>query len=502
MTEFLTEAWKNAYEAYLENEEKQFNKDLDTLFEELAVAQKESAEALDILQEYYKLVPLMEKDEEEGGHDGAPVGSDRGPARTGERKPPRETKGGEEPKNTQELLTKLFTVLNADRELDKDTFAPTAIWSNTTIKDMKFPENIIFFIGQLIKWIKNVILYFIGKFVNLIRKLTGSDNQMNLKFPTLDLTKTKKIENNIMSTSLTASNKPFSLLKVDSKDLELINRNLREGYILTEGSIFDDIIDSVEDIRGKAEGSPKVNYVVSINFSKDLEDLRALIQHFYDLFDNAYGSNSEKLFDTEDLEIILKLIKEQFANIKNGGAPTTYALGGRAIEVDAVNVYKVRDNLILTNSNITSLKEAYVKTMNKIRDISMIINGKEMLALSQYGVDYKLLTASTVNAMKTIIDSIPPRLKQAKQMEKKLINMKKAYEKFVNKLSETQRSVASISNVTFSTTYQKQISDILQSTRYMSDIVTLRLSALGLYIKELNDTRDLIHALARLNTQK
>lgn len=545
MNEILTEAWKEAYEIYLNEEDKALNKDLDKLFEELEVAQSASKKSLEILKEYYDIMTLNEI---EIGHDGAKEGGKT----TGEKsrdekklesggininirngKNDDDTVRFNEPKDLKDSLANLFMILNDGRpergsvQTGKEMeYAPTAIFANQSVKDMRFPENIIFFIGQLIKWIKNVILFFVAKFINLIRRLTmSSERQIDVKFPGLDLTRPKVIDDNIKTVSLTDKPSKINLVKVGDKEIGILDRMLREGFILSEDcytkenlevleearsftpGLFDDILKSKEDMSdlGGAAGKEmnfKGAYIVSIDFSKDIEDLKLLIQHFYDLFDNAYGSNSEKLFDTQDLEVVLDLIKNQFQRIKNGDAATTYTLGGSASQIEAVNVYKVKDNLILTNSNITALKKAYQETAAKIRNIGTVINGKEMLALSQYGVQYKVLTKSTLIAMKSILDTLPTRVKQAKKMEHGLIKMKRAYEKVIVKLEEAQRAVIGVSSIVFTSPYQRQVNDLISSTRFMSDIITLRLSGLGLYLKELQDTRDIIKMLTGINGKK
>lgn len=97
------------------------------------------------------------------------------------------------------------------------------------------------------------------------------------------------------------------------------------------------------------------------------------------------------------------------------------------------------------------------------------------------------------------MQSLPVRLKEAEKMGKELDKVKRQYEELTKRLSATQRSVMSLSNITYNTVYARRLNDLFVSARYMTDIVTLRLSGLALYIKELKDVRDVLTQLNGIN---
>lgn len=484
----LSEAWKEAYSAYLLEDTARLNEDIDTLFVELSEAHDSVQKGFSLLENYFEIynlsegISLNEKNEEEGGEP--------------EKKPGGALPGNYfnvnlNPNESEKIRTNIVDVykglLNKGflNDLDGNSYAPVATYTVQKVGDMKFPANIIFFLKQLGSWIVNIVLYFIEKFKNIIRRLLGdhdSVTKIDMDKLKLNLNKTKEIET--VSTSMRIGKMNDIIAARKLKDADVV---LMEG--LTDFVIKKDLPKDPE----------KERVIVTLDLSKDLESLRLLVNHFYELFDNAYGSFNEKLFDSTDLKLILEIFNDTLSNIKNGNPAREVSISGNVTEVSAVNAARVKENLITTNSNIEQLKLAYVQTAAKIKDVVKIINSKELLMLSDLGIDYKLLTSSTIRQMMDILKSIPVRLKEAAKMEKQLDKVKKEYDVLVRKLAEAQRSVMSLSNITYTSTYAKRMNDLFVASRYMTDIVTLRLSGLGLYIKELKDVRDILAQLNGIN---
>ena len=331
---------------------------------------------------------------------------------------------------------------------------------------------------QLLLNLKNLIVTLLGG------RKTVDVNSDALK---LQLERSKKIEL-LKPLNANGDASPTKLYKLDSN-------SLKKYTVLSEG-LFDGLFKDVNDVPGK----PASPVVVTIDISKDLLSLKELVQHFYDLFDNAFGSNNEKLFDTEDLEIILTILKSSIQDIKSGHM-STYEIQGGMGEISSLDSGRVRENLIRTNQNITSLKGAYMDTASKINDIAKIINSKELLMVTDMGADFKWLTASTLEQMIQIMSTIEPRLKEAKALEK-LAKMEVAYKKITLQLQKMQQAFVTVGNVTYISPYQKRINDLFASSRYMTQTVSLRLTCLGLYIKELKDIREIITMLAAVNRSK
>lgn len=473
----LSEAWREAYSKYLEESMEQFNNEVDSLFEELSSAHKDVQNGFKLVENYFEMYNLYEQiNLDEVGSAGAGLyinGSEQ------------------KPESSEQIVKSLgdiyLDLMKNDKLKDKSSaqgYTPTATVTVQSVSDMKFPGNIIFFIKQLMSWIVNIVLYFVEKFKNIIRRLLGdhdSVSKIDMEKLKLNLTSAKKLDTISTTMKIGKSNDVVSARKVSDAD-----------FMLLEG-LTDFIIK-------KDEPNPKTERViVTLDLSRDVESLRLMVQHFYDLFDGAYGSFNEKLFDNTDLKLVLDLFADTIKRLKSGDPAREISISGNAYEVEGVNPSRIKENLILTNGNVEKLKNAYVQTAAKIKDISKILNNKQLLMLTDLGVEYKMLTASTLKPMIGILETIPARLKEAAKMEKALEKTKKEYDVLVKKLSDSQRALVSISNITYSTAYSRRMNDLFVAARYMTDIVTLRLSALGLYIKELKDVRDVLVQLNGLN---
>lgn len=359
---------------------------------------------------------------------------------------------------------------------------------------MKFPKNIIFFIKSLISWIGRVILYLIEKFKNLLRRLLGdAPKDLDPKKLQLKLTKVKEVEG-LATNRNELGRKPIGVIQVDPSNFEVINTTLREG-------VFDSIATELGIIKKSDVSSGDVKttpVLVSVDLSRDLMSIRELMQRFYELFDNAYGSNNEHLFQTDDLELILQIFNDTIKRVKDGSS-TVYAYGGSAVEIDQINSDRISENLKLTNTNITNLKSAYVQTADKIKDIMKIIQSKELLMVNSLGSSYKMLSSGTYQQLIQMAATIPVRLKEAQELEKALGKLKSQYDALAKQLAATQRNILAIGNVQYDTIYNRKMVELFRAASSMRDIVTLRLSGIGLYIKELKDVQDVMTMLVNFN---
>jgi len=529
----LSEEWKKAYTSYIKEQDSKFNENLDDCFDELAEANESIKKGFDLLAEYYNLYALSEGvnlSEVLYPHPGVPANTTAVTDKDGNiisiNKPtdaakpmvasqPKPSNSGTSsgvnynysttsrdtfnaPKFSSNLVASLSQLV--DGLPDKGSnYAPVATYTVQTVGDMKFPENVIFFLGQIIKWIKNIVLYFIVKFTNMLKRLARMpDKQVDIDPSALklDLTRAKKIEQ--VATQVKVG-RDDGIVKLWSVKPEELNRVGLEESLLDLVTAAGFKGNNTSPAKSGDIDASKKPIIISLDFSKDLLSLRELMQHFYDLYDNAYGSNNEKLFDTSDLEAILRVFQTTIKKIKNGDAPMTYSMGGYATEVSAIDSSKVKDNLILTNANINNLKQAYVITADKIKNISQIINSKEMMALADYSFDYKMLTAGTLNQLQGIVDTIPSRLKDAEKLSKQLSKMGNQYSKLIKELEKMQLAVTSLSPITYDSVTNRRMLDLLNSAKYMSDVVTVRLTGLGLYIRELKDIRGVISMMAAIN---
>ena len=418
-------------------------------------------------------------------------------------------------KMTKNISDKAMEKRIADQDM---TYKPLVGFSEVTkMREMKFPSNIIFFITQFVKWIKNNVLNFIDKFSNIVRSLLGLEtgkrkfNKDDLK---LKLEKTRAIETKYVigdqdvyrrdddvidflsgEERYSSKVKPVSLLNIPYDEVKRLGLTeelniFKNIELLTEGSF------NSKEFDGGAHGSDAVN-VIKLDTTKDLFALKQSLDHFFELFDSSYGSNDEKLFSIDDLEIMLKMFENTLKLLQNG-ANTDSALeirGELTFTGDAINATRLKDNLLRTKINTDNLKAAYVVTNKQINQIAQIIMNKNLLGASQMGVQYAFLSASTYETMIQILEIIDARLKEAKDMEKKLNKMKTAYVKLTNALDVKRAKLNTLSGLTYTTIIQRKINELYDGARYMTQTVQLRLNTLALYISELNDTRAILKNL-------
>ena len=483
----LTEQWKKEYKAFLKEQE-YFNKEADDVFNELAEESEYVNKGYQLLEQYYGEFNLLENPE------------DPQPMRAGDIPYSSPAPAGMAPRREENRLDGAYGIGKTITDIlthfdgtDKPhNYKPSATFTYQKVSNMKFPANIIFFITQIISWAKNVVIYIVEKIKNLIRIAFGDKpHQLDASALKLNLKKAKQIEQVATAIDLGRGGddiiKPYSIA---ASEIEKIG-----GFALREASLGQLLgID-----KGVAKDAVReVPVVVTIDLARDIANLKELLQHFLDLYDNAYGSRNENLFGTDDLEIVLQIMEETLSRLKKGDTALYSLSGGNPVEAAGVNSARVKDNLILTNENINNLKVAYVQTASKIKDLTKVINSKEMYMLSDLGVSYAILSSSTQLEMNDILEKIlPTRIKSAQEAAANLDKLSRQYKEFIDTLKDMQKSVLMISNITYDSTFNKKIIDLLNSARYMSDIVTLRLSGIGLYIKELKDIQGILTMIAK-----
>ena len=415
---------------------------------------------------------------------------------------------------------------------------------------LKFPDNIVFVIGQIITWLKNVVKKFVEFATNFIRRVVGlkstaseiSEDDLALKLRTAQM-----IEKNRMNT-IDANIKGLHLNGVPEKDaVEIVNKF--KGF-MNESSYFlneDEGMAVGETIEtGREESNPdrtenkkpnnnnkpyyhkednknnnnknnkndkkEINYdnndniyknitVQSIDVSQDLLHLKEALNHFFTLFDNSIGSNDELLFGTGDLELMLKLLQTTAKDITTGNEQL-YAINGKLTTSDVVSAERLRDTLIRTKVNTDNLRNAYRETQDIINRTLHIINSKQSLAATAPGVsmNWRLLSSSTYKQLSDILKVIKKREKEAIKLEKGLAKMERNYEALVKNLEKLKGAYLTLpANVTFTSVMQKRVTDLYDAAKYMTQTVTLRFLTLGLYIRQVQEIKTLISNLNSIN---
>lgn len=364
-------------------------------------------------------------------------------------------------------------------------------------KDLPFPQNIIKFIQAIVTWIKNNILNFIDKFSNIVRSLLGMDagrsrftaDQLKLKFEDA-----KVIESKALLNYGKVYNDKAQIRFSDKLNGRYSEAIRNDNYVVRPITVpFNDVniiqgtLTEANEIERHSE--PKEQVVIMIDTSKDLFALKQTLEHFFDLFDNAYGSNDEKLFSVDDLQIMLQVFNDTYNSMFNISKVSAVEISGDLSFGGGIDSGKLKDNLIRTKINTDNLKAAYVMTNKQITTISKIIMNKNLASVGSLGSGYAFLSASTYETMIDIIKVVDERLKEASKMEKKLQKMKSAYDNLVKTLESKRTKLKSVSGIAINYAIERKIDNLYDSARYMSQTVQLRLSTLALYISELNDTR-------------
>lgn len=407
---------------------------------------------------------------------------------------------------------------------DSETYKPVpGVAISTKISDMKFPQNVIAFIGSLITWIKNNVLNLIDKISNIFRAMLGLDPGKSKIRPEDLAFKSSQVKNietkysaytsdpDVYKKSNDMNDKLDAIFNPDHKSRMIPQNRVISQMIIPANSVSEslDLIDGTkilcEDFTDPGSSYKAANRdggtinAVDIDISKDLIALEQSLDHFFDLFDNAFGSNNEKLFSTDDLQVILDMFKKSWKIIQHPSDSPVYSVNG-SLTKNIVSADKVRSNLINTKINTDNLKSAYVRTSDQINVIAKIIAQKNLLLSNNMGVQYALLSASSYDTMSSIMATIEKRLKDGSKMEKDLISMKKAYEKLINELEARRRALMTITNVSaYQSSVEKDLNDLYVSSKYMAQIVQLRLNALALYLNELNDAYAIIKNLNSVN---
>jgi predicted transcriptional regulator len=104
--------------------------------------------------------------------------------------------------------------------------------------------------------------------------------------------------------------------------------------------------------------------------------------------------------------------------------------------------------------------------------------------------------------MLSLIEKLKPRLKEAKTLENSLKKMQDSYTKITKELEKLSSAmlVSPYSSITYTSVYQRKISNLVLSAKYMTQTVVLRLSTLSIYIKEISDILEIIRNLNAINS--
>jgi hypothetical protein len=497
----LTESFKEQYRSYLL--EKITKEDYSKTLAEFEEAQRHSEAGFEVINEYFANY---------AGNGSA----------INEKEDEKQDKSKELSKRVSDTIGSVFNMVqnfgppseSSDSRERIDDYQPVVGHVKVEkITDMNFPDNVIFFFQQLISWIVNIVKKFISFFTTAIQRFFKIPEAKEYDAEVrLNLQKAKKIESLALPLSFSKDfdkkknmPKAVSVVGFDPSSYEKVRSLFNEGVSINEGPL-DTNVDKYsgdEKIGGgfKAETRDSKQVIgIDINISKEMEGIHQLMQHFFDLFDNAFGSNREHLFGTEDLEMLLELFRKTIKDLTDATVSTT-AIAGKLTSMELLDASKLKDNLIRTKVNTDNLKRVYVQIEQGISNMLAILSHKQLVALENLGSGYRFYSASTYVQMVKILDAIAPRIKEAEGMEKDLKKMKDIFDKIVVQLGKQRQALVGYGQITYSSVYQRKISDLFDGSRFVSQTITLRLATLGLFIRQIKDIRESIYTVNSMNSR-
>ena len=98
-----------------------------------------------------------------------------------------------------------------------------------------------------------------------------------------------------------------------------------------------------------------------------------------------------------------------------------------------------------------------------------------------------------------ITEAIRPRLKDSARLYKHLDKMQTAYGRVTDELYKYTKKLGAISSMVYTTPYQRKVTNMYNASRYVSQIIGMRMTCLAYYIKEMQNISDMITALNRIN---
>ena len=408
--------------------------------------------------------------------------------------------------------------------MQKNDYEPIYVNKRVDAKDLAPVARVKFLLERVIDWLKRVVIYAIDRIRTIFYTIVGRKDdasKMLSKLKDADLkfraSKISKIDTGFLKSVGDKQNSPVRVLEVDTKTITqnpTIFKALVESVELTESDHDPERQDNRNnnnnnnnnqdrrDIRrddnnrndrnrtniyqySVPSNERPVQRVLELDVSSDLYALQQSLSHFFDLFDRSFGSVGENLFDTADLTIVYNYIDHLCKSFEKGNVNPAI-LQNQLTNIDSDTIY---ENLIRTKTNVDNLEKAYYTTYQQIDKINKIITSKQLASLAAYGVNYMFLSQYTCNAMGDMLKYIDDRLKDAVKMQKELDSTRNKFTELCTRTEKLRNSIKGFSYIQVNTIYEQKINDLYLSTKYITQITTLRLNTLTKYIQELQQVR-------------
>lgn len=363
-------------------------------------------------------------------------------------------------------------------------------------------DNIRLFLGTIIDWIKNIITRIVEWFKKVFSSMFGfsynaPDKKTDISFNSLmqkakDADSLNKSFNSFGNTGYIdlSSSKVRNVLGVEDDKV----KNLIFDKINHESANLQEKNNSNEEVQTKPVP------VAYLDPSKDLFALREALNHFFRLFDDSVGSNGEKLFETDDLELLFKSFFAVQQALEDGNTDAYSDFGGKLTKLQLVAPDRLRDNLVRTKINTDKLSNAYQETQRIITNILQVIAQKNYQGSVLAPSTYKLISSASFKQMAEIIKVLDSRIKSSKNLEKNLGKMQDKYTKLTRELEKLRGQYLTLGSGYYAPSIlQKEIGDLFVAAKYVTQTIMLRFATLGLYVKVLRETKDAIYNLNLIN---
>lgn len=378
-------------------------------------------------------------------------------------------------------------------------------------------DSVVGFITGIVTWIKNVLLNLISYFTRGIRVALHIDrdakaNEYKEINPFKLMAQAKKaaaVERQYGFGTLKIGNDNGESIDksigdqlknyISAQKGEEIIKSMQESAILTEK----DDTDSKDDKNNKGgyqyPGLKEINktygYLVNIDVSKEIRQLKEVLNHFFDLFDEAVGSNGEKLFETTDLEMLLSAIATMKNSLNMGQA--THFDGYKAKLLDST---KLKDNLMRTKVNCDKLNKAFSDTQQIIDLVIKKINTSTTMQATYDPSRFILLSSATLLGLADVAKLLQARKKSAEILSKNLEKLGNEYSKVVGELSVLRQQWISVgSNVTMQSDLELATAELFESGKAVFQTLMLRFTCLTNYIQIITNTENLVLNLIHVN---
>ena len=353
---------------------------------------------------------------------------------------------------------------------------------NTTIdyKPMSAIKTIGEFIAQvvnrIIKWGIDLVKYIVNTITNVVRKIVGLETQEYIDFSTRESEFAKKLD---------ASKIP----RITTSKVTVYN----VGEARQESYDMDDEYSSLllEQILSENESN---QYIISVDVSKELNEIRSALKIFYELYDNARGSDGEHLFQTIDLELVLNMIKQVQTNLSK----TMF------FEYDAISKDQVKVTRKLTVANADKLRNTYDNVNRYIQNLLKAIASKKLVTLqSESGL--LIYNSLTNNAIVELGKTVKERQKLASKDFTQLEKISLKFKKELENIAKFRMSLYSKNTTLVVNPLLEQYKEIYEILSVVIGTTDTRISVLSLYINHLNDifsTLNALHTVRAINLKE